>query len=508
MCKRAILFLAAMFVSQLALGAIDVIGSYSGSATESLSGCLDPADDGTFSGSLSLNIDDQSESNYRGSGQIEDGTIFSISGTVDDEGVTSGSITYSEPDETSGTGSFTGNFSGDNLSLSYNTTDLQGDTCITVGSASLARPSTSSDIEQALQQFAAAGTISLKSSFIQHQNLALRQSNLRQRTKNKVDVSGLNFNIDGENVAVGKLASLLLGEKVSGASADNALLSKKLGLFATGTISIGDRDQTSSETGFDFTTGGLTVGSDYAITDNLFLGGALGYSRTDSDFDHSVGDLDVDGYSVAIYSLYTIPNGIYVDGIMRFGWSDYEQERKFFLDNTLQKASADYDSFDYSLSLSTGYEFNSGAWNLEPFARIDYVDVDIDSFAEKAETVGANSSLLTIEDQNIRSLQSALGGQFSYALSTQQGVFLPTMRFEWQHEFNDDSRSIKSRLISNPTVQTSLKTDNPDRDFFNMGAGVTAVFANGILSFLYYEYLLGHSEISQHTINAGIRMEF
>jgi len=193
---------------------------------------------------------------------------------------------------------------------------------------------------------------------------------------------------------------------------------------------------------------------------------------------------------------------------MRFGWSDYEQERKFILDNTLQKASADYDSFDYSLSLSTGYEFNSGAWNLEPFARIDDVDVDIDSFAEKAETVGANSSLLTIEDQNIRSLQSALGGQFSYALSTQQGVFLPTMRFEWQHEFNDDSRSIKSRLISNPTVQTSLKTDNPDRDFFNMGAGVTAVFANGILSFLYYEYLLGHSEISQHTINAGIRMEF
>jgi uncharacterized protein with beta-barrel porin domain len=455
-----------------------------------------------------LSIDEQSDVNYRGSGQEEDGTVFSISGTVDDEGVTSGSITYSEPDGTSGNGTFTGNFSGDNLSLSYNTTDLQGDTCTTVGSAILARASSSSEIEQALQQFASAGTVTIISSLIQHQNLALRQSKLRKKNTDEIDVSGLNISIGGEIVSAGKLAKLLLGEKFNGASADDASLSSRPGLFATGTISIGERDRTNNGTGFDFTTGGLTVGSDFAITDTLFLGGALGYSRINSDFDYSAGDLDVDGYSVAIYSTYNIPSGFYIDGIMRVGRSSYEQHREFFLDNALQKASADYDSIDYSLSLSTGHEYYSGAWTLQPFARIDYVEVDIDSFNEKAETAGADPNLLSIDDQNISSLQSALGGQFSYTLSTRQGVFVPTLRFEWQHEFKDDSRSINSRLIRDPIVQTSLKTDNPDRDFFNIGAGVTGVFANGVLGFLYYEYLMGHNDISQHTINGGFRIEF
>ncbi|MDJ0808016.1 MAG: autotransporter outer membrane beta-barrel domain-containing protein [Gammaproteobacteria bacterium] len=508
MYKQSILFFAAMLASRLAFGAIDVMGFYSGNSTETLSGCLDPTDNGTFSGSLTLNIDDQAADFYQGSGQTEDGTFYSISGTVDDEGITSGSISYSEPDGTSGNGSFSGIFSGDNLSLSYNTTDLEGDTCTTVGSASLSRSSTSSDAEQALQQFAAAGTVTIISTLIQHQNLGLRQTKLRRKTADEIDVSGLNFNIGGELVSMGQLVSLLSGHQYSGSSTDHASLSNQPGFFATGTISIGERDETDSETGFDFSTGGLTAGADYAMTDNLFLGGALGYSRIDSEFDQSTGDLDVDGYSIAIYSTYNVPNGFYVDGILRFGWSDYEQDRKFILDGTLQTASASYDSHDYSVSLSTGLKLNSGPWNLEPFARIDYVEIEIDSFDEKAETAGADSSLLSIDEQSIRSLKSALGGQLSYSLSTQQAVYVPTLRFEWQHEFQDDSRTINSQFVSNPAVQTSFVTDNPDRDFFNMGAGVTAVFANGMMGFLYYEYLLGHSEISQHTINGGIRIEF
>jgi outer membrane autotransporter protein len=457
---------------------------------------------------VSLNIDDQTDTEYEASGQTEDGTNFTLTGTVDDEGGTSGSITYSSPDGTSGDGTYTGIFTDDDLSLSYNTTDLVGDTCVTVGTASLQRSSSSDETNQALKQFSSAGTVSVLSSYIQHQNLALRQMKLRQEARKKVDVSGLNFNIDGHLFSAGTLAALLLNQQANDASADNTSISSRLGFFATGTVSMGEHDETSGNAGFDFTTSGLTIGSDYPISENFYLGGALGYSRVDNDFDQATGGLDVDGYSLSLYSTYSLPNGYYMDGIIRAGWSNYQQDRKFTFNNAMQKASAEYDSFDYSLSLSAGYELASGAWNLQPYARIDYVKVDIESFDEEAETADASTSLLTIDDQSISSLKSALGGQFSYALSTRSGVFSPFLRFEWQHEFKDDSRRIKSRLVSNPTVLTSLETDNPDRDFFNLGTGISAVFPNGVLGFLYYEYLLSHRDISQHTINGGIRLEF
>jgi hypothetical protein len=50
-----------------------------------------------------------------------------------------------------------------------------------------------------------------------------------------------------------------------GASGDNTLLTEKLGVFITGTIGTGSKDETEQESGLDFDTYGLTIGADYRI---------------------------------------------------------------------------------------------------------------------------------------------------------------------------------------------------------------------------------------------------
>ena len=83
------------------------------------------------------------------------------------------------------------------------------------------------------------------------------------------------------------------------------------------------------------------------------------------------------------------------------------------------------------------------------------------------------------------------------------------MLFEWEHEYLNNSRIISGSLVVDP-AQTVLgvPTNTPDRNYFNLGAGITATFQRGISAFFFYETVLGRSDFTAHSFNAGIRFEF
>jgi hypothetical protein len=101
------------------------------------------------------------------------------------------------------------------------------------------------------------------------------------------------------------LADLLAQSKNDGmGSSGKSSVFDKLGVFANGNFSLGDRDRTDREAGFDFHTLGTTAGIDYRFTNNFILGGAFGYASTDADLDTAGGSLDTNQYSGSIYGTY------------------------------------------------------------------------------------------------------------------------------------------------------------------------------------------------------------
>jgi uncharacterized protein YhjY with autotransporter beta-barrel domain len=94
-------------------------------------------------------------------------------------------------------------------------------------------------------------------------------------------------------------------------------------------------------------------------------------------------------------------------------------------------------------------------------------------------------------------------------MSTSHGVYIPHLLLEWEHEFKDDSRLITARFLNDPS-QTSfnLKTDSPDTNFFNLGAGLSATFRGGISGFLYYETTLSQKNFSSNSVLGGVSFEF
>lgn len=185
-------------------------------------------------------------------------------------------------------------------------------------------------------------------------------------------------------------------------------------------------------------------------------------------------------------------------------------ERRISVGPITDTATGDTSGNQYAFSLGVRYKVDQEGFTFGPFGRVSYVKLDIDGYQEAPGNPAAGSGLLlAIEDQTDDSLITALGGEASYTFDTRYGMYSPHVRFDWTHQFLNDSRLITSRFINDPTVTPfSIPTDSPDRNYFNLGVGAKAVFPKHITGFLYYQTPFGFEGLSQHSIAAGVRMEF
>ncbi len=133
--------------------------------------------------------------------------------------------------------------------------------------------------------------------------------------------------------------------------------------------------------------------------------------------------------------------------------------------------------------------------------------MDVDSYRERgAEASGLN---LDVDSQTWRSLTSVVGMQLSYAMSSSYAVWLPQARVGWVHQFENDATLMQAAYVNDPNGNIlSANTDNPDRDCFELGLGVSAVFQGGMQAFLNYDTLLGFRNLKDHLFTLGVRWEF
>ena len=359
------------------------------------------------------------------------------------------------------------------------------------------------------KQGPAQGTSSVETNKRQFDNITSRMAALRSGATG-ISVAGLTLQYQELTLPGGMFTDD--SDTLSGGSAgsDDTLLIGKLGIFINGSVSFGDKATTSNELGFDIDTKGLTVGVDYRFSDKLVVGGAIGYADNKTDFDRNRGSMDMDGYTLSIYSTYYHDENTYLDAIGSVGWNDFSNRRAVdigIVGIPEAEVNGDTNGQKYALSIGGGYDFYHKGLSFGPVARINYINTDIDSYAESSST----GFELVYDSQDVESLTSMLGAQLSYAISTSNGIFTPQLLFEWAHEFKDDSRFITARFLYDPgstPLPFNLATDDPERDYFNLGAGLSATFAEGKSAFIFYETNLQRDDINLDTISAGLRLTF
>ena len=121
----------------------------------------------------------------------------------------------------------------------------------------------------------------------------------------------------------------------------------------------------SETSGFKQNVHSLQVGADAVVTDNLRVGGFVGRSQANVDFNGYYGDGKVRGNSVGLYAAYLADNGIYVDNIVKYSRlhanSDLTEKRHYNA---------------YTISSELGKRFSlANDWTITPQAQIAWTHI-------------------------------------------------------------------------------------------------------------------------------------
>ena len=121
----------------------------------------------------------------------------------------------------------------------------------------------------------------------------------------------------------------------------------------------------SETSGFKQNVHSVQVGADAALTDNLRIGGFVGRSQANVDFNGHYGDGKVRSNSVGLYAAYLADNGIYVDNILKYSRlhanSDLTEKRHYNA---------------YTISSELGKRFSlANDWTITPQAQLAWTHI-------------------------------------------------------------------------------------------------------------------------------------
>src|SRR5690554_327224 len=198
----------------------------------------------------------------------------------------------------------------------------------------------------------------------------------------------------------------------------------KLGFFINLNATDGKYKDGSLSSKSDFSSTLLTLGFDYRVRDDLVTGLAFNVGQSKTKYKATVnGTMDAENYSLIVYNSYYKSNW-YFDSSLTLGGDTYKQKRDPGLGNSFE---AEYHSRQYNISLAGGYDFYVQGFGLTPFMQLDFGQLHVDGYTEKAKNSSGGGAPLAISKHKRDIGSFSAGGRFRYIFTTSKGVFIPNL---------------------------------------------------------------------------------
>jgi len=345
------------------------------------------------------------------------------------------------------------------------------------------------------EQLTAIFSLDVSLANIQTANLERRLGDIRAGT-NGFSSSGFTINGSAPSFSEG-LSGPTGAEGKTGPSVSAPIPENRWGFFATGLGEFTDVSTADGARGFNFRTGGVTLGVDYRIGSNFAIGLTGGYAHTGVDLSGN-GSIDVDGGSGGFYAT-VFGDGFYLDTSVTGGASDYETHRTALLGT----ANGSTDSGTVNVLVAGGYDWTTGALTIGPIASFQYTYVGLNGFTETGSLAP-----LRFGDQSVDSIRSALGIKASYDWKIGGVLVRPELRASWQHEYGDSTYSIVASFANGAGTNFTVNGPNIGRDSLLIGAGVAILWNDHISTYFYYDGELARTNYDSQSVTAGFRITF
>jgi uncharacterized protein YhjY with autotransporter beta-barrel domain len=386
------------------------------------------------------------------------------------------------------------------------------------------------------KELTAIKTTELQFVGVQAENLGERFALLRQGIKG-VSLTGLDLGLPTASGGLEEMIAAvqdmigiksiadLLNVVTGGGSGDDdrGVLGDRLGIFINGNLRRGSHDITANESAYDYRSNGVTIGADYRFNSHLVWGLALFHASGSTDFSDGFAHLNSKSNLATLYGTYYTDN-LYVDWLGTYGHNSYRTQRSatFVSSSSASNCVGGSCTIDttgstgakqYNFAGDVGYTLHLGSLSFGPELSVSYTRLNVRGFTEDDPT--QSGLALNYSDQLGKSLLAKGGGFVYYALSTRYAVILPQVRVRFIHEFENDQEAVTARYAADPSVGTPngpisnfvVFTDQPDRNYFEYAADLTAQFKYGISAFVNYSALGGAGSIRSHEASFGLRIQ-
>ena len=212
----------------------------------------------------------------------------------------------------------------------------------------------------------------------------------------------------------------------------------------------------------------LNLGGSYRLDDAWRVGVALGLYGQDLEAGAANSDYNLNSYLATAFAQYQ-DNRWWADLALSAGSLDYDNlERSIQLGQVTRTEQGDTDGNLWGASGRAGYDIAQpgSEWHLSPFLSADYVEVDVDGYAED----GSRSTALTFDDQQRDSRRLGAGIQGRYQLSPVTALFA---EYSHEREYEDDTSEVRSELNSLPGIGFELRGYTPGDSLDSASVGVS-----------------------------------
>jgi uncharacterized protein with beta-barrel porin domain len=276
--------------------------------------------------------------------------------------------------------------------------------------------------------------------------------------------------------------------------------SSKFGVFALGEIDLAKRQSGNGETTYKLQTKGVTVGADYRAQKNLVIGGAFGALIGDTTL--TGGSQKTKGYSASIFGQWLPSDNWYVNSIVNLGTNRIDNRRTGVSGESLTGRGT---TTQQAFQVETGYGLSKDGARFTPFVRYEMIRAKLKPFEESG---GVDA--LAISGQTVRSNTFGLGAVAEYAISTSNGVWIPSGRVEFLSESQKQNAAF-ARLVNGTPVLAPLSVDAIDKSYGTWGLNLqwlTGTGGNLISSFIGYEQTFGKTGFKNDRFTAGVKIPF
>jgi len=269
------------------------------------------------------------------------------------------------------------------------------------------------------------------------------------------------------------------------------------GVWATGFGDFVNVDDEGSAKGYDFTTGGFTIGIDYRLTRHFAVGLMGGYAHTWTNL-NPTGSVDVDTGWGGLYAGY-FNQGFYMDGAVFGGHYTFESVRSALLGN----ANGSSEGGEFSTFVAAGYDFHFGPLTIGPIAALQYTYTSLDGFSETGSVAP-----LRVSSDSEDSLRTDLGFRSWYDFHAGQALVRPFVRAAWEHEYLYSALPISASLVDIPGSPVTVSGPSLGHDSALVSAGVSVQWTRSFSTYVSYDGQLGRDRYNSNGVSGGFRLTF